>query len=118
LQGCAPALISFAGSGPIPKLRPFVQAYGTTYQRRRLSAPLAYKPSEIVAAIKCAKYDYLEGADLEVFESARLNSGLPPLNVRYMSSPDDSSATGGGSVHQAQVNCVATVFGLPTKLCD
>lgn len=122
----AGALIGFAGfKAYSEKLGPFVQEYGTTYYNGDgpISAPLACKPeSEIVAAIGQvhAKYDYLEGADLEAFEQRAAElKGLPPLNVEklYVITEDDQLRDGEMVLFIGlRVNCVTTVFGLPTKL--
>ncbi|MGH9894959.1 MAG: hypothetical protein ACREA0_23850 [bacterium] len=122
----AGALIGLAGfKAYSEKLGPFVQKYGTTYYNGEgpIFAPLACKPeSEIIAAIAQvhAKYDYLEGADLEAFErrAAELK-GLPPLNVEklYVITEDDRLRDGEMVLFIGlRVNCVTTVFGLPTKL--
>ena len=71
----AAVLIGFAAFNAYSrKLGPLVQEHGTTYYNGEgpVSQPIACKPeSEILAAIKQvhAKYDYLAGADLKVFES-------------------------------------------------
>ncbi|HZJ12086.1 MAG TPA: hypothetical protein VFD26_05475 [Methyloceanibacter sp.] len=122
----AAALIGLAGfKAYSAKLGPLVQAYGTTYYNGDGPnfAPVACKPeSEIVVAIKQvhAKYDYLEGADLRAFEQrAAALKGLPPLNVEklYVITEDDQLRNGEMVLFIGlRVNCVTTVFGLPTKL--
>ena len=122
----AGALIGFAGfKAYSAKLGPFVQEYGTTYYNGDgpISAPLACKPeSEIIAAIGQvhAKYDYLEGTDLKAFEQrAAQLKGLPPLNIEklYVITEDDQLRNGEMVLFIGlRVNCVTTVFGLPTKL--
>ena len=93
-------------------------------QRRRPEIePVACKPeSEIIAAIGQvhAKYDYFEGDDLKAFEQrAALLKGLPPLNIEklYVITEDDQLRDGEMVLFIGlRVNCVTTVFGLPTKL--
>lgn len=119
-------LIGFAGfKAYSEKLGPLVQAHGTTYYNGDgpASAPVACKPeSEIVAAIAQvhAKYDYLAGADLKAFEQrAAALKGLPPLHVEklYVITEDDQLRDGEMVLFIGlRVNCVTTVFGLPTKL--
>jgi hypothetical protein len=120
------ALIGFAGfKAYSAKLGPIVQAHGTTYYNGEgpAPAPLACKPEgEITAAISQvhAKYDYLEGADLKVFEQrAAALKGLPPLNIDklYVITEDDQLRDGEMVLFIGlRVDCVTTVFGLPTKL--
>ena len=107
------------------RLGPLVQAHGTTYYNGDgpSSPPVTCKPeSEIVAAIGQvhAKYDYLEGAGLKAFEErAALLKGLPPLNIDklYVITEDDQLRNGEMVLFIGlRVNCVSTVFGLPTKL--
>ena len=122
----AGALMGFAAfTAYSEKLGPLVQEHGTTYYNGEgPSTPLVVcKPeSEIIAAIKQvhAKYDYLEGADLKAFEErAALLKGLPPLNIEklYVITEDDQLRNGEMVVFIGlRVNCVTTVFGLPTKL--
>jgi hypothetical protein len=120
------ALVGFAGfKAYSEKLGPFVQAYGTTYYNGDgpISSPITCKPeSEILVAIGQvhAKYDYLEGADLKAFEQrAAQLKGLPPLKVEklYVITEDDQLRDGEMVLFIGlRVNCVTTVFGLPTKL--
>ena len=122
----AGALIGFAGfKAYSEKLGPFVQEYGITYYNGDgpVSAPLACKPeSEIIAAIGQvhAKYDYLEGIALKAFEQrAAQLKGLPPLNIEklYVITEDNQLRNGEMVLFIGlRVNCVTTVFGLPTKL--
>jgi hypothetical protein len=122
----AGVLIGFAGfKAYSEKLGPLVQAHGTTYYNGDgpASAPLACKPeSEIIAAIRQvhAKYDYLEGAELKSFEQrAGLLKGLPPLNIEklYVITEDDQLRDGEMVLFIGlRVDCVTTVFGLPTRL--
>ena len=67
-----------------------------------------------------AKYDYLAGADLKAFEQrAAALKGLPPLNVEklYVITEDDQLRNGEMVLFIGlRVNCVTTVFGLPTRL--
>jgi hypothetical protein len=122
----AGVLIGFAGfKAYSEKLGPLVQAHGTTYYNGDgpASAPLACKPeSEIIAAIRQvhAKYDYLEGAELKSFEQrAGLLKGLPPLNIEklYIITEDDQLRDGEMVLFIGlRVDCVTTVFGLPTRL--
>jgi len=119
-------LIGFAGFRAYSeKLGPIVQAHGTTYYNGQgpVSVPLACKPeSEITAAISQvhAKYDYLEGTDLRAFEQrAALLKGLPPLDIDklYVITEDDQLRDGEMVLFIGfRVDCVTTVFGLPTKL--
>jgi hypothetical protein len=122
----AGVLIGFAGfKAYSAKLGPLVQVYGTTYYNGDgpAAAPLACKPeSEIVAAIRQvhAKYDYLEGADLKSFEQrAGMLKGLPPLNIEklYIITEDDQLRDGEMVLFIGlRVDCVTTVFGLPSRL--
>src|SRR4030042_457885 len=122
----AGALMGFAGfTAYSEKLGPLVQEHGTTYYNGDgpSSVPVACKPeSEIVAAIGQvhAKYDYLEAADLKAFEQRAAElKGLPPLNVEklYVITEDDQLRDGEMVLFIGlRVNCVTTVFGLPTKL--
>ena len=102
-----------------------MQQYGTTYYNG--DGPkfetVACKPeSEIIAAIGQvhAKYDYFEGDNLKAFEQrAALLKGLPPLNIEklYVITEDDKLRNGEMVLFIGlRVNCVTTVFGLPTKL--
>jgi hypothetical protein len=119
-------LIGFAGfKAYSEKLGPIVQAHGTTFYNGQgpVSVPLACKPeSEITAAISQvhAKYDYLEGADLQAFEQrAAVLKGLPPLDIDklYVITEDDQLRDGEMVLFIGfRVDCVTTVFGLPTKL--
>lgn len=120
------ALIGFAGfKAYSERLGPLVQAYGTTYYNGDgpKAAPVTCKPgSEIKAAIKQthAKFDYLAGADLKAFEhrAARLK-GLPPLNIEelYVITEDDQLRSGEMVLFIGlRVDCVTTVFGLPSRL--
>jgi hypothetical protein len=119
-------LIGFAGFRAYSeKLGPIVQAHGTTYYNGQgpVSVPLACKPeSEITAAISQvhAKYDYLEGTDLRAFEQrAAVLKGLPPLDIDklYVITEDDQLRDGEMVLFIGfRVDCVTTVFGLPTKL--
>jgi hypothetical protein len=119
-------LIGFAGfKAYSEKLGPIVQAHGTTYYNGQgpVSVPLACKPeSEITAAISQvhAKYDYLEGSDLQAFEQrAALLKGLPPLDIDklYVITEDDQLRNGEMVLFIGfRVDCVTTVFGLPAKL--
>ena len=122
----AGALIGLAWFSAYSKrLGPVVQQYGTTYYNG--DGPkfptVACKPeSEIIAAIEQvhAKYDYLEGDDLRAFERhAALLKGLPPLNIEklYVITEDDQLRDGEMVLFIGlRVNCVTTVFGLPTRL--
>jgi len=122
----AGALIGLAAfSAYSNRLGPLVQQYGTTYYNGDgvKSEPVACRPeSEIIAAIGQvhAKYDYLEGDDLKVFEHrAALLKGLPPLNIEklYVITEDDQLRNGEMVLFIGlRVNCVTTVFGLPTRL--
>jgi len=122
----AGVLIGLAGlKAYSERLGPVVQAHGTTYYNGEgpISAPVACKPeSEIVAAIEQvhAKYDYLEGADLQAFERRAADlKGLPPLNVDklYVITEDDQLRDGEMVLFIGlRVACVTTVFGLPSKL--
>jgi hypothetical protein len=107
------------------RLEPLVGQYGTTYYNGEgpISTPIACKPeSEIVAAIVQvhAKYDYLEGDDLRAFEQrAAALKGLPPLNIDklYVITEDDQLRDGEMVLFIGlKLDCVKTVFGLPTKL--
>ena len=120
------SLIGLAGlQGASKKLGPLVQEHGTTYYSNDgpVSPPVICKPlSTILAAIKQvhAKYDYLTGADLKAFESrAGALKGLPPLNIDelYVITEDDQLRDGEMVLFIGlKVDCVKTVFGLPTKL--
>ncbi len=122
----AGALIGLAGFSAYSKrLGPLVQQYGTTYYNGDGPEvePVACKPeSEIVAAIGQvhAKYDYLAGDDLRAFEHrAALLKGLPPLNIEklYVITEDDQLRNGEMVLFIGlRVDCVTTVFGLPSKL--
>ena len=121
----AGVLIGLAGFSAYSKrLGPVVQQYGTTYYGDGIKAePVTCKPeSEIIAAIGQvhAKYDYLEGDDLKAFElRAALLKGLPPLNIEklYVITEDDQLRDGEMVLFIGlRVNCVTTVFGLPTRL--
>jgi hypothetical protein len=119
-------LIGFAGfKAYSEKLGPLVQEHGTTYYNGDgpASVPAACKSErEIVTAIAQvrAKFDYLAGADLKSFEQrAAALKGLPPLNVEklYVITEDDQLRDGEMVLFIGlRVNCVTTVFGLPTKL--
>lgn len=107
------------------RLGPLVGQYGTTYYNGEgpVAAPVACKPeSEIRAAIVQvhAKYDYLEGAELKAFEErAAVLKGLPPLNIDklYVITEDDKLRDGEMVLFIGlKLDCVKTVFGLPTKL--
>ena len=67
-----------------------------------------------------AKYDYLDGDDLRAFEQrAALLKGLPPLNIEklYVITEDDQLRNGEMVLFIGlRVDCVTTVFGLPSKL--
>ena len=67
-----------------------------------------------------AKYDYLEGDELKAFEQrAALLKGLPPLNIEklYVITEDDQLRDGEMVLFIGlRVDCVTTVFGLPTRL--
>ena len=67
-----------------------------------------------------AKYDYLAGDDLRAFEHrAALLKGLPPLNIEklYVITEDDQLRNGEMVLFIGlRVDCVTTVFGLPSKL--
>ena len=114
-------LIGFAGfEAYSEKLGPIVQAHGTTYYNGQgpVSLPLACKPeSEITAAINQvhAKYDYLEGSDLQAFEQrAALLKGLPPLDVDelFVITEDDQLRDGEMVLFIGlKLKCVTTVFG-------
>ncbi len=122
----AGALIGLAGFSALSKrLGPLVQQYGTTYYNG--DGPkfqtVACKPeSEIIQAIGQvhAKYDYFEGAELTAFEQrAAVLKGLPPLGIDklYVITEDDQLRDGEMVLFIGlKVDCVKTVFGLPTKL--
>jgi hypothetical protein len=120
------ALIGMAGfKAYSEKLGPLVQAQGTTYYNGDgpPAPPVACKPeSEILAAIAQvhAKYDYLAGDDLAAFEArAAALKGLPPLNIEklYVITEDDQLRDGEMVLFIGlKVDCVSTVFGLPTRL--
>jgi hypothetical protein len=122
----AGVLIGFAGfKAYSERLRPVVQAYGTTYYNGDgpIFAPVTCKPeSGIVTAIGQvhAKYDYLEGAGLRAFEQrAAYLKGLPPLNIDklYVITEDDQLRDGEMVLFIGlRADCVTTVFGLPTRL--
>jgi hypothetical protein len=122
----AGVLIGLAGFSAYSKrLGPLVGQYGTTYYNGEgpKSEPVTCKPeSEIIAAIGQvhAKYDYLEGDDLKAFEQrAALLKGLPPLNIDklYVITEDDQLRDGEMVLFIGlRVECVTTVFGLPTRL--
>src|SRR5262249_22137676 len=67
-----------------------------------------------------AKYDYLAGDDLKAFEQRALElKGLPSLNVEklYVITEDDQLRSGEMVLFIGlRANCVATVFGLPSRL--
>jgi hypothetical protein len=119
-------LIGFAGfKAYSEKLGPIVQAHGTTYYNGQgpVSVPLACKPEgEITDAISQvhAKYDYLEGRDLQSFEQrAAALKGLPPLDIDklYVITEDDQLRNGEMVLFIGlRVDCVTMVFGLPAKL--
>jgi hypothetical protein len=122
----AGALIGLAGFSALSKrLGPLVQQYGTTYYNG--DGPkfqtVACKPeSEIIEAIGQvhAKYDYFEGDNLRAFEQrAALLKGLPPLDIDklYVITEDDKLRNGEMVLFIGlRLNCVKTVFGLPTTL--
>ena len=122
----AGALIGLAGFSALSKrLGPLVQQYGTTYYNG--DGPkfqtVACKPeSEIIQAIGQvhAKYDYFEGDNLRAFEQrAALLKGLPPLDIDklYVITEDDKLRNGEMVLFIGlRLNCVKTVFGLPTTL--
>lgn len=122
----AGALIGLAAFSAYSKrLGPLVQQYGTTYYNGDglKAEPVTCKPeSEIIAAIAQvhAKFDYLEGDELKAFEQrAALLKGLPPLNIEklYVITEDDQLRDGQMVLFIGlRVNCVTTVFGLPTRL--
>jgi hypothetical protein len=120
------ALMGFAGfKAYSEKLGPLVQEHGTTYYNGDgpVSTPAVCKrESEILAAIKQvhAKFDYRAGADLKAFEQRAAElKGLPPLNIEtlYVITEDDQLRNGEMVLFIGlRVDCVTTVFGLPTKL--
>ncbi len=122
----AGALIGLAAFSALSKrLGPLVQQYGTTYYNG--DGPkfdtVACKPeSEIVTAIAQvhARYDYFEGNNLKAFEQrAALLEGLPPLNIEklYVITEDDKLRNGEMVLFIGlHLDCVKTVFGVPTKL--
>jgi hypothetical protein len=122
----AAALLGFAAfKAYSERLEPLVQAYGTTYYNNDWSpsAPVVCKPESVItAAIKQvhAKYDYLAGDDLKAFEQRALElKGLPSLNVEklYVITEDDQLRSGEMVLFIGlRANCVATVFGLPSRL--
>ncbi len=120
------SLIGLAGlQGASKKLGPLVQSHGTTYYNNDglISPPVICKPlSTIQTAIKQvhAKYDYLAGNDLKVFEDrARDLKGLPPLDADelYVITEDDQLRDGEMVLFIGlKAKCVSTVFGFPAKL--
>ncbi|MGH6735944.1 MAG: hypothetical protein ACRECX_07675 [Methyloceanibacter sp.] len=120
------ALLGFAGfKAYSEKLGPIIQAYGTTYYHGEgpPSVPIPCKSeNEILAAIVDvhAKYDYLEGAELEAFEQrAAYLRGLPPLGADklYIVTEDDQLRDGNTVLFIGlRSNCVSTVFSFPTRL--
>jgi hypothetical protein len=122
----AGVLIGLAGLSAYSKrLGPLVGQYGTTYYNGEgpVSTSIPCKPeSEIVAAIGQvhAKYDYLEGENLRAFEQrAAALKGLPPLNIDklYVITEDDQLRDGEMVLFIGlKLDCVKTVFGLPTRL--
>jgi hypothetical protein len=122
----AGALMGFAGfTAYSKKLGPLVQEYGTTYYNGDgpSAPPITCKPeSEIATAIRQvrAKFDYFEGAELTAFEQrAATLKGLPPLGIDklYVITEDDQLRDGEMVLFIGlKVDCVKTVFGLPTKL--
>ena len=120
------ALIGFAGfKAYSEKLGPLVQEHGTTFYNGEgpAQAPVACKPkSEILTAIGQvrAKFDYLTGADLKAFEQrAAARKGLPPLNVEelYIITEDEKLRDGQMVLFIGlKMDCVATVFGFPTRV--
>jgi hypothetical protein len=122
----AGALIGLAAFSAYSKrLGPLVGQYGTTYYNGEgpQAEPIACKPESVITAAigqVHAKYDYLEGAALKAFEQrAALLKGLPPLNIEklYVITEDDQLRDGEMVLFIGlRVDCVTTVFGLPTKL--
>jgi len=119
-------LLGFAGFKAYSDRRgPVVQAYGTTYYGGDgpQTASVTCKPvGEILTAIAevHAKYDYLEGKDLEAFQQrATMLKGLPPLRVDqlYVITEDDQLRDGDMVLFIGlRANCVSTVFSFPAPL--
>jgi hypothetical protein len=122
----AGALIGLAAFSSLSKrLGPLVQQYGTTYYNGdgpKFEAATCKPESDIIAAIGQvhAKYDYFEGDNLKAFEHrAAMLKGLPPLNIDklYVITEDDKLRNGEMVLFIGlRVDCVTTVFGLPTTL--
>lgn len=122
----AVTLLGFAGFMTYSEKRgPIVQAYGTTYygDDGPRAAPVPCKPeADIRSAIAQvhAKYDYLEGKDLQAFERrAAILRGLPPLRVDklYVITEDDKLRDGEMVLFIGlKADCVSTVFSFPSQL--
>lgn len=122
----AVSLLGFAGFQAYSAKRgPMIQTQGTTYFNGDgpPAAPVICKSEdEILGAITRvhAKYDRLEGADLQAFEQrATYLKGLPPLRVDklYVITEDDQLRDGKTVLFIGlKSNCVSSVFSLPTEL--
>lgn len=122
----AAGLMGFAGLKAYnAKRAPLVQAHGTTYydgQGPEAEPVVCKTKGAITAAIEQvhAKYDYLAGAELGVFEGrAGALKGLPPLNVEelYVVTEDDQLRNGEMVLFIGlKAGCVSVVFNLPAKL--
>ena len=122
----AVTLLGFAGfQAYSAKLGPIIQAQGTTFYNGDgppVTPVICKSESEILSAITRvhAKYDRLEGADLQAFEQqAAYLKGLPPLRVDklYVITEDDQLRDGKTVLFIGlKSNCVRSVFSLPTPL--
>lgn len=122
----AVTLLGFAGfQAYSAKLGPIIQAQGTTYYNGDgppVTPVICKHESDILSAITRvhAKYDRLEGADLQAFEQqAAYLKGLPPLRVDklYVITEDDQLRDGRMVLFIGlKSSCVSTVFSFPTRL--
>ena len=121
----AGALIGLAGFSAYSKrLGPLVQQYGTTYyngdgpSRRR--SPASPRARSSRRSGRCTPNTTISRGPISgLSSSARRLKGLPPLNIEklYVITEDDQLRDGEMVLFIGlRVDCVTTVFGLPTKL--
>jgi len=121
----AVTLLGIAGyQGYSARLGPIIQTQGTTYfngDGPPAKPVICKSEDEILDAITRvhAKYDHLEGADLEAFEQrATYLKGLPPLRVDklYVITEDDQIRDGKTVLFIGRnSNCVRSVFSFPAQ---
>lgn len=122
----AVSLLGFAGfQAYSSKLGPVVQTQGTTYYNGDgpPAAPVICKTEDEVLeaiALAHAKYDQLEGADLQAFgQRATYLKGLPPLRADklFVITENDQLRDGKTVLFIGlRANCVSTVFSFPARL--